>query len=231
MKTRWNEKGMSLIEVLIAAMILVVGIAGILTAFPAAYTNVVTSGEESKATAFAQEKIEELKNLPFSAGPFDNSGNPEVPEPGYTRSWTITQEAGTIVPNRLARIAVTVSWGETQTQSLTLETMRLEWSSGGGGGGGDPTGSIYVFTDKDSNILTRAFTKQVAPGALAELDIKLASDVPGAEAPYQCQPDCYAYDPNGGDPTSIPATDLGYVGNLDASNYGSGTKLENLTLE
>ncbi|MFQ5962104.1 MAG: prepilin-type N-terminal cleavage/methylation domain-containing protein [Candidatus Methylomirabilales bacterium] len=130
MRTQWDDRGLTLIEVLIATLILIVGIAGLLSTFPAAYTNVVASGGETKAVTYAQEKIEDLKNQPFNPGPFDNSGTPEAPEPGYTRSWTITQEAGTTAPNRLARITVTVTWTEglqqRQAQSVTLETLRLE---------------------------------------------------------------------------------------------------------
>ena len=80
--------------------------------------------------AYAQQKLEELKNQPFTPGPFDNSDNPEVVEAEHTRSWTINQVAGTTAPNRLARINVTVIWSETGStsppQAVTLETMRAE---------------------------------------------------------------------------------------------------------
>jgi len=89
----------------------------------------------------------------------------------------------------------------------------------------------YQFKDKDNITLTRDFTKQVASGALSALDIKMVKDVPGASAPPGCSSDCFAYNPNGGDPTSIPAANLGYVGDLDSAVYGSGTKLTNLVLQ
>jgi type IV pilus assembly protein PilY1 len=89
----------------------------------------------------------------------------------------------------------------------------------------------YKFTDKDSNTLTRDFTKKVAAGALAALDVKRVSDVPGAVAPPGCSIDCFAYDPNGGDPTSIPPANLGYVGGLNSAVYGNGTKFTNLVLQ
>ena len=48
------------------------------------------------------------------------------PEPGYTRTLTITQEPGTSAPNRLARVTVTVNWRGSRPQTVTFETMRAE---------------------------------------------------------------------------------------------------------
>ncbi len=88
----------------------------------------------------------------------------------------------------------------------------------------------YEFLDKDSVTLQRDFTKKIAAGALGFLDFKLASDVVGATPPQSCSADCYAYAPNGGATGSIAPRDLGYVGGLNSTVYGSDTKLENLTL-
>ncbi len=116
--------------------------------------------------------------------------------------------------------------------SLDNGTTTIErWVAfvGGGYTSGSGSGFAYQFTDKDSVTLAREFTTQVAAGALASLNLKLASTVPGATPPASCVADCFAYDPNGAsDPASIPPADLGYVGGLDASNYGSGTTITNL---
>jgi type IV pilus assembly protein PilY1 len=89
---------------------------------------------------------------------------------------------------------------------------------------------VYSFKDKDGLVLTRDFTKQIKAG-VTQLDIKLVADVPGAVAPPGCTVDCFAYDPNGGDATSIPPANLGYVGGLNSAVYGNGTKITNLTLQ
>ena len=89
--------------------------------------------------------------------------------------------------------------------------------------------ATYQFTDKDGKFVTREFTKAFAAG-VTQVDVKLASDVPGASAPADCDADCFAYDPKGGDATSVPPATLGYVGSLDSAVYGNGTKLENLVL-
>ena len=90
-------------------------------------------------------------------------------------------------------------------------------------------GSVYQFTDKDNKVLTREFTKAFAAG-VTQIDVKLATDVPGAIAPADCVGDCFAYDPKGGNATSVPPATLGYVGGLDSAVYGNGTKLDNLSL-
>ena len=92
-----------------------------------------------------------------------------------------------------------------------------------------PGAYTYEFTDKDSNVLIREFTKQVAAG-VTTLDVQVVKNVNGATAPATCLADCFTYDPNGGAPSSIPPQDLGYVGGLDSASYGNGTKLENLKL-
>ncbi len=93
-------------------------------AFPIGYVDINVSGGQSKATAYAQQMLEQLKNQTFNAGPLNQT---DTPEPGYTRTWTIAQEPGTNPPNRLARIRVTVVWTRgDRSQTVTLETMRAE---------------------------------------------------------------------------------------------------------
>lgn len=125
-KAHRHQRGFSLIELLIAAAILAVGLLGVIGMFPTGYGNVVFSGGQSKATAYAQQMVEQLKNQPFT---INGAGNDSLDNAEYARAWTITQVAGTpAAPNRLARVVVTVNWGGRGTRPLTvaLETMRAE---------------------------------------------------------------------------------------------------------
>lgn len=61
-----QETGFTLIEVLIAAGILLVALLGIASALPSASISLQHSGQISKAVSLAQEMIEMVKNDPFS---------------------------------------------------------------------------------------------------------------------------------------------------------------------
>lgn len=124
MRRARDHQGLTLIEVLIAAAILAVGLLALLSVFPIGYVDVNVSGGQSKATAYGQQMLEQLKNQTFNPGPLNQT---DTPEPGYSRTWTIAQEPGTNPPNRLARIQVTVVWTRgDRAQTVTLETMRAE---------------------------------------------------------------------------------------------------------
>ncbi|MGH7409825.1 MAG: type IV pilus modification PilV family protein [Candidatus Methylomirabilis sp.] len=126
-----DHRGLTLIEVLIAAAILAVGLLALVSTFPIGYVDVTVSGGQSRATSYAQAMMEQLKNQPFPAA-FPGNGadvpdiTPGVDDVAYTRTWNITQEPGTNPPNRLARVSVTVTWGGDRRQTVILESMRAE---------------------------------------------------------------------------------------------------------
>ena len=57
---------MTLIEILLAATVLVVALLGMAGMFPVAYQNIKFGGQMSKATALAQEMMEILRNESFT---------------------------------------------------------------------------------------------------------------------------------------------------------------------
>jgi len=60
-----NSRGFSAIDVLIAATIMVVALLAIVSMAPTSYQNVDRSGKDMVAVILAQQRIEQLKNLPF----------------------------------------------------------------------------------------------------------------------------------------------------------------------
>jgi prepilin-type N-terminal cleavage/methylation domain-containing protein len=122
----WDPRGFSLVEVLLAAGILAIGLLGVMAAFPTSYLAVVGSGGQSKAGSYARQQIERLKNQPFDPGP--TNGTLAGLDPRFTGTFTITPIAGTAAPNRLVRISVTATFGGggDRAQAVTLETMRSE---------------------------------------------------------------------------------------------------------
>ena len=120
-----NPKGMTLPEILIAVAILTIGLLAVVSLLSAGFTDVVVSGGQSKATSYARQKIEELKNQAFVATLVATT---DTPEAGVTRTWSIAQVGPTVAPNRLARLTVTVTWqtGASPGQQVIVETMRAE---------------------------------------------------------------------------------------------------------
>ncbi|HTY79365.1 MAG TPA: hypothetical protein VMI34_16180 [Candidatus Bathyarchaeia archaeon] len=122
-----DERGLTLVEVLLAVTFLAVSLVALLTMLTQGSINVAAGGGQSKATAYARQKVEQLKNQPFAPGPISGVDSPET---GITRSWSITPTGTTVAPNRLATIQVVVrvdrATGVLGAQNITLTTMRAE---------------------------------------------------------------------------------------------------------
>jgi prepilin-type N-terminal cleavage/methylation domain-containing protein len=120
-----GDRGMTLPEVLIAIAILTVGLLAVMSMLSSGFSDVVVSGGQSKATSYARQKVEELRNQPFVVTLAQQT---DTPETGVTRTWQIAQVGATVTPNRLARITVVVTWtgGSTGGQQAILEAMRSE---------------------------------------------------------------------------------------------------------
>lgn len=117
-----NQRGMTLLEVLVAATVVCVGLLAVAVMFPTSSTNIDYGGKTSKATAIAQEKLEELRNTSF-ASMVAGSDTPT----GYSRSWTLSDAGGS--PFRLRTLSVTVSWPSAtgRPNSVTLQTLFAEY--------------------------------------------------------------------------------------------------------
>src|SRR3972149_5309834 len=97
-RPRGDQSGMTLIEVMLAVTFLAVSLVALLSMLAQGSVSVVAGGGQSKATAFARQMMEQLKNQPFVPGPTNGT---DTPEPGITRSWSITPTGPTVPPNRL----------------------------------------------------------------------------------------------------------------------------------
>ncbi len=128
MKRKREPRGFTLIEVLVAVTILVIGLLMIMEAFPTSYLDVLGSGGQTKAVSFAQAQMEDLKNQAFNPGPAGPTAMTGL-DPGFSGTWTITPVAGTTAPNLLVDIQVSVTYpgkaGRAQ-QTVTLEAMRAQ---------------------------------------------------------------------------------------------------------
>ena len=102
-----TDRGFTLVEVLVAALILGVSVLFLFTAFLPGYQNVAYAGRVSQAVMLAQQKVEELK-----AGPFPPA-NGTATHGLYSLAWAVTGIGFAGAPDDLRKITVTVTWPQT----------------------------------------------------------------------------------------------------------------------
>ncbi len=100
-----SQRGMTLIEILVAGFIITTVVIAIGTGLVMGRGAINNEGDAQQALAFAEQKIEELRSKGFeNIIPGDYSDNPEA---NLSRSWTI--EDKTTATRQLKKVTVTVS--------------------------------------------------------------------------------------------------------------------------
>jgi prepilin-type N-terminal cleavage/methylation domain-containing protein len=110
-----GKAGYSLVEVLVAMSLFALAVLGLSAGVVTVSRSGVLGNDLTRATFFAQEKIEELVSR--SDVRVDGLDNPEA---RFTRAWVIvpdTPETG------VSKITVTVSWEGTDAQAVSLATV------------------------------------------------------------------------------------------------------------
>lgn len=130
-----DDRGFTLVEVLVAVSILVIALVALMALLSRGTLNVAVGGGQTKATEYARQQIELLRNLPITPpcpaqGCFPLPNGADTPEPGIARTWTIAPVGATVTPNRLWSISVTVTVNQSSQlaggQNITVQTMRAE---------------------------------------------------------------------------------------------------------
>jgi prepilin-type N-terminal cleavage/methylation domain-containing protein len=90
-----NEKGMTLIELMVVCVILGIAFVGLLGIFPLGTRNLSESKMRTVATDLAQEKLEELvtaraDNADLNPGTHNDPGNPV--RTSFNRFWSVTSD-------------------------------------------------------------------------------------------------------------------------------------------
>jgi len=118
-----SEKGIGLIEIIIAMLIFAIGITAAIRTLPVSNTATTRARNLTMATNLAQQKIEELMGATFNeaalaAGDHNDPDNPL--ERIYTRTWTVTDNDPV---NDMKSVTVTVTYlSGNVDNSVTLST-------------------------------------------------------------------------------------------------------------
>jgi len=114
-----NERGVTLVELMVAMMLLAIALTGLASSYPLAMQAVTGGGFQTTATLLAQQCIELAKSMPYDRLPLDLAGNcPASPSgyPGFTRSVAVATASPTATTTT---VTVTVNFRSTQGQVQT----------------------------------------------------------------------------------------------------------------
>lgn len=115
-----SERGMTLVELMVAIVMIAVGILALATLFPLGRGRVTRSGNDSKAYAYAQDGLEKAKNWSY-----DNLSSQSLPVSGpdslqYVRSLAVTRD---VPETGLSTVAVQVDYQDSKgPRTITVFT-------------------------------------------------------------------------------------------------------------
>jgi prepilin-type N-terminal cleavage/methylation domain-containing protein len=117
-----NGTGFTLIEVVAGLMILGIGLLAVASMQITSIKSAGFSHHVTQATIFAQDKLENLKNLSYSDPDLSSGPHQEDIIPGtiFSRKVQIAEDAG----NSMKTITVTVQWIDQGSHSISFSTIR-----------------------------------------------------------------------------------------------------------
>jgi prepilin-type N-terminal cleavage/methylation domain-containing protein len=117
-----KEYGFTLIEVTAGLIILAIGLLGIATMQITSIKGSFFSSNVTQATILAQDKLEYLKNLPYSDSNLSHGQHNDGMISGtiFSRMYNVVEDAG----NSMKMITVTVQWTEQGNHNISFSTIR-----------------------------------------------------------------------------------------------------------
>jgi type IV pilus modification protein PilV len=120
----FEEKGFTLLEVLIGFVILAVGILAITAMQITSTKGGYFSNNVTQATILAQDKLENLRNLSYRDSDLSSGQHSEGAIQGtiFSRQYTIAEDAG----NSIKTITVTIQWTDRGNHNISFSTIRAK---------------------------------------------------------------------------------------------------------
>jgi type IV pilus assembly protein PilV len=123
-----NEQGFTLIEFLIAVMLLSIGLLGLVTLQSTAIRGNLDAKELTTAVFLAEKKMEELKNTSFGSLTLGTANDAHNPIDGsgqsggiFSRTWNIQNYTGS---SQMKQITVSISWTLAgKSHSASIDTV------------------------------------------------------------------------------------------------------------
>jgi type IV pilus assembly protein PilV len=116
-KNSLNSKGFTLIEVLISLVILAISLLALAGLMTTSTRNNASGGRLTEAATYAQDKLEELRAMPWDSIPLNQTSDSPMSRPGvqYDRSWIASLNA--LNPD-IKEIQITIRWTDATSHSL-----------------------------------------------------------------------------------------------------------------
>ena len=121
-----RREGFSVVELMVALAVLGIGIIGLANLFPLGSSNQMRDRLRTSATDLAQQKMEQLRMLAWSASDLTDGTHPTSSgetlslqdEGTFSRRWVVTTQAGTFADMKL--VTVYVSWSYMRPDTVNL---------------------------------------------------------------------------------------------------------------
>jgi len=185
-KQRSNLKGFSLIELMVAVVILSMAIFGIFNAFNSGWMGMADSRDRTVATNYAQEILEDIKNKPFEK--IHNESTSQIGDTKFYRSISLNP----IINPNIKEVTAQVTWKNWRGSVKNVEASTLIYSQFSSEQTSDAV-ALVLYAEPYYNIL---------PGSSSTILTALVEDINGNLVTDWDQPISF----------SIPVTPIDYSG-------------------
>lgn len=122
MKSFLKSKGFSLVEILIALVILSISLLALAGLMVTTTRNNSFGGHMTEAATFAQDQLENLRTSPWANVVTGNDTRLGSTGINYARNWNVVPNA--VAPNdTIKEITITISWNDTTSHSVGFRSV------------------------------------------------------------------------------------------------------------